>query len=104
MLQAVDHEERWTVFEQMVLKEPQPCNNGVSHPREENVEAKPISKRVELVSAELLCSGKEHSSKHSETVWKILLCFKRKRGGISPKDMNTGQQQSSFRLLSEFSK
>lgn len=39
MLQAVDREERWTVFEQVVLREPQPCNNEVSHPREENVEA-----------------------------------------------------------------
>lgn len=64
MFQVMDHEERWTVFEQMVLKEAQSCSNGVSHHREENVEAKSVSKRVKLVSAELLCSEKEHSSKH----------------------------------------
>lgn len=52
------------VFEVMVLKEPQPCRNGLSHHREENLEAKDESERGELARAELLSGGKEHSGKH----------------------------------------
>lgn len=63
-LQAVGQEARWNVFEQMVLKEPQSCRNGLSHHREEDLEARTDRERVELVSTELLCSEKEHSSKH----------------------------------------
>ena len=35
-LQAGRREARWNVFEQMVLKEPQSCRNGLSHHREED--------------------------------------------------------------------
>ena len=83
MLQVVGHEERWTAFEQMVLKEPQSCNNGVSHHRKKNVEAKSVSERVKLVSAELPCSGKEHSSKHFLRLHGRLCCVSKGREAAS---------------------
>lgn len=99
MLQVVDHEERWTAFEQMVLKEPQSCNNGVSHHREENVEAKPVSKRVKLVSAELLCSGKEHSSKHFLRLHGRFCCVSKGREAASLQKICI---QASNRVLFDF--
>ena len=47
-----------------MLKESQCCHNELRDYREENLEARDGSERVELVSAELLRNKKEHSSKH----------------------------------------
>lgn len=63
-------------FEQKVLRETQSCRNELSDCREENLEAREDSEGVELVSAELLCSKKERSSKRfSGTAGMILTHF-----------------------------
>lgn len=76
-----------------MLKGSQPCSKELADCREENLEARDDSERVELISAELLCNRKRHSSKHLflRLQWKILLHFKRKSEYISQKDMSTDQ-------------
>lgn len=76
-----------------MLKEPQSCCNELAYCREENLEARDDSERVELISAELPCNRKRRSSKHLflRLQWKILLHFRRKSEDISEKDMNTDQ-------------
>lgn len=75
-LQTVGQEEQWNAFEQKVLKETQSCGNELSDCREEDLEAREDSEGVQLVSAELLCSQNERSSKRfSGTTCTISLHF-----------------------------